>query len=45
MGKEVEGGIWDGGDTCMLVGDSCQCMAKPPQYYKVISLQLKRIKE
>ena len=23
------------------MADSCQCMAKPPQYYKVISLQLK----
>ena len=25
-------------DTCTPVADSCQCMAKPPQYYKVISL-------
>ena len=36
---------WDGefmlGNTCTLVADSCQCMAKPLQYYKVISLELK----
>ena len=41
---------WDGerggrgfrmGNTCTLVADSCQCMAKPIQYCKVISLQLK----
>ena len=41
---------WDGegggrgfqdGDTCTPMADSCQCMAKPPQYCKVISLQLK----
>ena len=35
---------WDGefmlGNTCTLVADSCQCMAKPLQYCKVISLQL-----
>ena len=40
---------WDGegggrgvqdGDTCIPVTDSCQCMAKPPQYCKVISLPL-----
>ena len=39
---------WDGerdvtgfrmGNTCTPVADSCQCMAKPIQYYKVISLQ------
>ena len=39
---------WDGefmlGNTCTLVADSCQCMAKPLQYYKVISLQLKFLK-
>ena len=28
-------------DTCTPMADSCQCMAKPPQYCKVISLQLK----
>ena len=41
---------WDGegrgwgfrmGNTCTPMADSCQCMAKPLQYYKVISLQLK----
>ena len=41
---------WDGegggrglqdGATCTPMADSCQCMAKPPQYCKVISLQLK----
>ena len=41
---------WDGegggrgfrmGNTCTPVVDSCQCMAKPIQYCKVISLQLK----
>ena len=29
------------GNTCILVVDSCQCMAKPIQYCKVINLQLK----
>ena len=29
------------GNTCTPMVDSCQCMAKPPQYCKVISLQLK----
>ena len=28
------------GNTCTPVVDSCQCMAKPIQYCKVISLQL-----
>jgi len=28
------------GDTCTPVADSCRCMAKPPQYCKVITLQL-----
>ena len=40
---------WDGeggwgfrmGNTCTPMVDSCQCMAKPIQYCKVISLQLK----
>ena len=31
------------GDTCTPMADSCQCMAKPPQYCKVISFQLKEI--
>ena len=29
------------GNTCTTMADSCECMAKPPQYYKVLSLQLK----
>ena len=31
------------GNTCTPMADSCQCMAKPIQYCKVISLQLKKI--
>ena len=40
MGREVAGGFRVG-NTCTPVADSCQCMAKPPQYCKVINLQLK----
>ena len=29
------------GNTCTPMADSCECMAKPPQHCKVISLQLK----
>ena len=29
------------GETCTVIADSCRCMAKPLQYCKVISLQLK----
>jgi len=29
------------GDTCTTMADSCQCMAKPTKYGKVIHLQLK----
>ena len=29
------------GNTCIPMADPCECMAKPPQYCKVISLQLK----
>ena len=32
-------------DTCTTVAYSCQCMAKPPQHCKVISLQLKNKKK
>ena len=39
-GREV-GGEFRKGNTCTLVADSCCCMAKPIQYCKVISLQLK----
>ena len=38
--------IWGGfgmGNTCIPVADSCWCMAKPIQYCKVISFQLKLI--
>ena len=40
MGRELGGGFRMG-NTCTLMADSCECMAKPIQYYKVISLQLK----
>ena len=36
-GREVGGGF-KMGNTCTSVADSCQCMAKPIQYCKVISL-------
>jgi len=39
-GGEVGGGF-KMGNTCIPMADSCECMAKPPQYCKVISLQLK----
>ena len=39
-GDEVGGGFGIG-NTCTPMADSCQCMAKPLQYCKVISLQLK----
>ena len=39
-GREVGGGFRMG-NTCTPVADSCQCMAKPVQYCKVIGLQLK----
>ena len=40
MGKEVEGGFRKG-NACTPVVDACRCMAKPIQYCKVISFQLK----
>ena len=40
MGREVGGKVRIG-NTCTLMADSCDCMAKPPQHCKVISLQLK----
>ena len=43
-GEGVGGGIGMG-NTCKSMADSCQCMAKPLQYCKVISLQLIKIKE
>ena len=44
MEREVGGGIGMG-NTCKSMADSCQCMAKPLQYCKVISLQLMKINE
>ena len=40
MGRKVGGGFRMG-NTCTPVVDSCQCMAKPRQYCKVINLQIK----
>ena len=42
-GWDGEGGVkrFRMGNTCTTVADSCQCMAKPMQYCKVTSLQLK----
>ena len=42
MGREVGGGIGMG-NTCKSMADSCQCMAKALQYYKIISLKLVKI--
>ena len=42
MEREVGGGIGMG-NTCKSMADSCQCMTKPLQYCKVISLQLIKI--
>ena len=44
MRREVGGGFRMG-NTCKSMADSCQCMAKPLQYCKVISLQLIKINE
>ena len=38
-GRDGEGGRFRMGNTCIPMVDSCQCMAKPIQYCKVISLQ------
>ena len=43
MGREVGRGFRMG-NTCTPVEDSCQSIAKPPQYCKVMSLQLKKNK-
>jgi len=37
MGRELGGGFRMG-NTCTLVADSCECMAKPIQYCNVVSL-------
>ena len=42
MGREVGGG-YRMGDTCTLVADSCECIAKTTTICKVIGLQLKSI--
>ena len=42
--REMGGGIGMG-NTCKSMAHSCQCMAKPLQYCKVISLQLIKINE
>ena len=39
MGREEGGGVRMG-NTCIPMVDSCWCIAKPIQYYKVINLQL-----
>ena len=44
MGREV-GGRVRLGDACTPMADSCQFMAKPIQYCKVISLQLNKLKK
>ena len=40
--RRWEGGIGMG-NTCKSMADSCQCMTKPLQYCKVISLQITKI--
>ena len=40
--KRLLGGGFRMGNTSTPVADSCQCMAKPIQYCKVISLQLNK---
>ena len=44
MGREVERGFRMG-DTCTPVADSCQCMAKPLQYCKVINKFFKKVNQ
>ena len=41
VGSEVGGAVQERGDTCVLVANSCQLMAKTSQYVKVIVFQLK----
>ena len=41
MGREVAGRVRMG-NTCTPMANSCECMAKPAQYCKVINLQLKK---
>ena len=42
MEREAGGGIGMG-NTCKSMADSCQSMAKPLQYCKIISFQLIKI--
>ena len=44
MGREAGGEIGMG-NTCKSMADPCQCMTKPTQYCKVISLQLIKTNE
>ena len=44
MGREAGKGFRMG-NTCKSMADSCQSMAKPLQYFKVIRLQLITINE
>ena len=44
MEREVGGGFRMG-NTCKFMADSWQCMAKPLQYCKIISLQQTKINE
>ena len=44
VGREAGGGTGMG-NTCKSMADPCQCMQKPLQYCKVISLQLIKINE
>ena len=42
--RELGGGI-EMGNTCKSMADSCQCMTKTTTIFKVISLQLIKIKK
>ena len=44
-GEGGGGGFMVGGNTCTPMADSCQCVTKPLQYCKVISLQLNKLKK
>ena len=44
MGREVGGGFRMG-NTCTPMADSCQCIAKPIEYFKVIIIIKKKKKE
>ena len=46
MGRKVVGGFRMG-NTCTPMADSCQCMAKPLQYYKakIIIIIINKIRQ